>query len=485
MALSRVEKALIAANVYDKSSEIAKFGGIVDTSKIITAKEWVSNPANRAAFGIDSDYQESDNLNRIYMIPFEVTKPGTSETMKLTLVVDSHCRDCAILGLDERNGAKGEFRIADRVKDKIGKNANMLQGEISPELISMLKIELEQDLPQDMKGFIEEVEHHDGDHDIADRSRSEVEKLADSGIKKRKETTQEGPDDLEDAKKEHSEMGDKGEANKLNETQKEIIQQQLPDGYNIDNIVGITIVQSGKSMDGQTGLTREELPDGEMYIIKLKNNDITKPSIMLPVDMSGHQAKLLPNYDKGNNQEELESFVAHHTTNGSGTITPEQAHEDRDNSVFVDEAKRDQYGNLIKLSYTGGATLSPEDQLMFESELSKLESLRKEQIQKDLERIHALEEEIEAAPIGPNRLRLQGELALKNKEYEHDCNSWYGAFVELAGEYGVHEQDIAIDRVPLSQSVYGDSEVQRSAYETELARKADEPENEYGHRRLE
>jgi len=476
MPLGRVEKALIAANVYDKSNEVYKQKGIIDTMNIMTARDWVSNPMNRARFNISQEFQDSKNLDRVYMVPFEIGVPGKSETIKLTLVVDSHCRDCAILGLD----GPDSYRTAKRVTDKIGDNAKLLDGEISPELISNLKLDLEQDVPKDMEELFNEFDSHDGEYDIASRSRPEVEDIADRGIKKRNEATKEGPASLEKAKEEKASTKDRTAIGKLNETSRMYIQQQLPEGYDIDNIIGITVVQSGRSMNGQTGLTKEELPEGQLYIIKLRNNDITNPTIMLPVDMSGSQPRLLPNYDKGNTQDELENFVARHNPNGDGEITPEEAHRDSDYSTYVDQAKRDQYGNLIKLSYTGGADLSPEEQLMFENELGKLESLRKEQIQKDLDAIHALQDEIDNTPMGPRRILLQGELALKNQEYEHDCGFWYGAFVDLAGEYGVHEQDIAIDNVPLSKSVYGDSDVQRSAYETEMARKADEPEIEGG-----
>lgn len=174
-SLNKLEQAWVAANAYDKSTEIAKVGGIVDTENIQTMADWIKDPKN-AGFGIDKELAADERLMNKYVIPITVTIPGTTETSQLEIIIDSKYRDVAVMSRDE-NGAEQSFRIADRITESIEKKAGLLAGQLDENQLDMLKDELESELPKNMKELSEEwtdKERGRGDEELGPQSRKEV-----------------------------------------------------------------------------------------------------------------------------------------------------------------------------------------------------------------------------------------------------------------------------------------------------------------------
>lgn len=272
-SLSLVEQAWISANVYDKSNEVARYGGIVDTENIRTVSDWALT--NGAAFGISKEQANDERLKNKYVVPIDITIPGRSETFHLEIVVDSKYRDAAVL--DKSQGsAKDGFRIAKAVKEGVLAKGDLLSGSMTPEDLMKLKAELEGELPETMKDLVDEwteTGRGRGDEHIGPRNREEVKETAkkvvgdDEAKKDAIENDEMAPDEQERA----------DEARKIIPAgQEDVIAQILESqGLSLADVTQISELQNTDLLDREARIDNGALAKGKSsLVIRVRNKSM-------------------------------------------------------------------------------------------------------------------------------------------------------------------------------------------------------------------
>ena len=193
-ALGLIEQSFVAALAWDKSNNLKKYGGIMDTKNICTLSDYLSN--NRLDHPVSQDVIDSNYNKRTYVIPIDVTR-GDGSAFKMNLVVDKTGKDLAVIALTiDGKEAPESFSLADDLKEKLNSNKEVLGKVINGEDI---------DRALDVKSLDDLAEKNaKGEKIVADDPKEALEELKEknSDIKvEEEELTKEG----EEEEKEESE----------------------------------------------------------------------------------------------------------------------------------------------------------------------------------------------------------------------------------------------------------------------------------------
>ena len=145
--LNPIEQAFVAAITWDKSDNLRKTGGIMDTQNISTLSDYLSN--HRLEHPVSQDVIDSKQNKRTYVVPIDVTRPDGS-AFKMNLIIDSTGRDLAVMALTmDGKEAPESFKLADKLNQKLKDNKDVLSKAISPEVVSkMLDVKSLDDLAE-------------------------------------------------------------------------------------------------------------------------------------------------------------------------------------------------------------------------------------------------------------------------------------------------------------------------------------------------
>lgn len=326
-SLSILEQAWVAANVYDKSNEVAKFGGIIDTENIRTMSDWIKDPKNMG-FGIDMEKAADERLMNKYVIPITVTLPGSSESLSLEVVVDSKYRDVAVISKDEE-GAEKSFRLSDRIKKSINGKAELLKGQLTSDEMANLKEELEADLPSTMKELADEWTGEGrgrGDDELGPRSRKDVKEKAEEML------AEDDPDRKidEEGMQTQEEIAKTKEAEKIiPEGQEDIIKTILESkGLNIADITQVNEVENSGVLANKAGVDDSRMSsDSNVTVIRIQNKSMDgSPDHMIVIQDN----KLIETEGK---DKEIGDFVDRYGGKSSGVVKT-QENEAYDNLEF-------------------------------------------------------------------------------------------------------------------------------------------------------
>lgn len=129
--LNPIEQAFVAAITWDKSDNLRKTGGIMDTQNISTLSDYLSN--HRLEHPVSQDVIDSKQNKRTYVVPIDVTRPDGS-AFKMNLVVDSTGRDLAVMALTiDGKEAPESFKLAEKLNQKLKANKDALKNVIREE----------------------------------------------------------------------------------------------------------------------------------------------------------------------------------------------------------------------------------------------------------------------------------------------------------------------------------------------------------------
>ena len=179
------KKAFVAAITWDKSNNLKKYGGIIDTQNISTLSDYLSN--NRLDHPVSQDVIDSNYNKRTYVVPIDVTRSDGS-AFKMNLVVDKTGKDLALIALTiDGKEAPESFKLADRLTEKLNSNKEVLgkvinEGDINKALDVETLDELaeknakgEKIVADNPKEALEEVKEKNSDIEVEDLSEEEQE----------------------------------------------------------------------------------------------------------------------------------------------------------------------------------------------------------------------------------------------------------------------------------------------------------------------
>ena len=134
--LSPIEQAFVAAITWDKSDNLRKTGGIMDTQNISTLSDYLAN--HRLEHPVSQDVIDSKQNKRTYVVPIDVTRPDGS-AFKMNLIIDSTGRDLAVMALTiDGKEAPESFKLAEKLNQKLKANKDVLSKAISPEEVNKI-----------------------------------------------------------------------------------------------------------------------------------------------------------------------------------------------------------------------------------------------------------------------------------------------------------------------------------------------------------
>lgn len=190
--LSPVEQAFVAAITWDKSNNLKKYGGIIDTQNISTLSDYLSN--NRLEHPVSQDVIDSNYNKRTYVVPIDVTRSDGS-AFKMNLVVDKTGKDLALIALTiDGKEAPESFKLADRLTEKLNMNKEVLgkvinEGDINKALNVETLDELaeknakgEKIVADNPKEALEELKEKNSDIKVEDLSEEQQEQEEETEI---------------------------------------------------------------------------------------------------------------------------------------------------------------------------------------------------------------------------------------------------------------------------------------------------------------
>ena len=134
--LSPIEQAFVAAITWNKSDNLRKTGGIMDTQNISTLSDYLAN--HRLEHPVSQDVIDSKQNKRTYVVPIDVTRPDGS-AFKMNLIIDSTGRDLAVMDLTiDGKEAPESFKLAEKLNQKLKANKDVLSKAISPEEVNKI-----------------------------------------------------------------------------------------------------------------------------------------------------------------------------------------------------------------------------------------------------------------------------------------------------------------------------------------------------------
>ena len=126
--LSNIEQAFVSAITWDKSDNLKKFGGIVDTQNVSTLSAYLER--NRLEHPVSQDVIDSKRNKRTYVVPIDVTRADGS-SFKMNLIVDSTGRDLAVMALTiDGKEAPESFKLTEKLNSRLNDNKKALEGAI-------------------------------------------------------------------------------------------------------------------------------------------------------------------------------------------------------------------------------------------------------------------------------------------------------------------------------------------------------------------
>mgnify|MGYP004650165851 CR=1 FL=1 len=195
--LSNVEQAFVSAITWDKSDNLKKMGGIVDTQNVSTLSAYLER--NRAEHPVSQDVIDSKRNKRTYVVPIDVTRADGS-SFKMNLIVDSTGRDLAVMALTiDGKEAPESFKLAEKLNNRLQNNKKALESAIDTRTLEKVL---------DIKSLDELAEKNaNGEKIVADNPKEALEevKRKDSSVLLDENSIDEKKDEKADKEKEKTE----------------------------------------------------------------------------------------------------------------------------------------------------------------------------------------------------------------------------------------------------------------------------------------
>ena len=317
--LSPIEQAFVAAITWDKSDNLRKTGGIMDTQNISTLSDYLSN--HRLEHPVSQDVIDSKQNKRTYVVPIDVTRPDGS-AFKMNLIIDSTGRDLAVMALTiDGKEAPESFKLAEKLNQKLKANKDVLSKSISPEEVNKIL---------DVKS---------------------LDDLAEKNAKGEKIVADNPKEALEEVKKKNSDFKDKElevEDGEIKE-EKEESEEQIPEEYKgkIDEacekagikksmLKNVMFVRNPKSLTNSIEGENLSETGGEVIVLQLKDGIEKNKNVLVQdsrVDKTGR-------YD-----DELSRRMDSDSKFGA---TVENAEADKDQELVVTYSFED--GEIVKVN---------------------------------------------------------------------------------------------------------------------------------------
>lgn len=317
--LSPIEQAFVAAITWDKSDNLRKTGGIMDTQNISTLSDYLSN--HRLEHPVSQDVIDSKQNKRTYVVPIDVTRPDGS-AFKMNLIIDSTGRDLAVMALTiDGKEAPESFKLAEKLNQKLKANKDVLSKAISPEEVNKIL---------DVKS---------------------LDDLAEKNAKGEKIVADNPKEALEEVKKKNSDYQDKElevEDGEIKE-EKEESEEQIPEEYKgkIDEacekagikrsmLKNVMFVRNPKSLTNSIEGENLSETGGEVIVLQLKDGIEKNKNVLVQdnrVDKTGR-------YD-----DELSRRMDSDSKFGA---TVENAEADKDQELVVTYSFED--GEIVKVN---------------------------------------------------------------------------------------------------------------------------------------
>lgn len=317
--LSPIEQAFVAAITWDKSDNLRKTGGIMDTQNISTLSDYLSN--HRLEHPVSQDVIDSKQNKRTYVVPIDVTRPDGS-AFKMNLIIDSTGRDLAVMALTiDGKEAPESFKLAEKLNQKLKANKDVLSKAISPEEVNKIL---------DVKS---------------------LDDLAEKNAKGEKIVADNPKEALEEVKKKNSDYQDKElevEDGEIKE-EKEESEEQIPEEYKgkIDEacekagikrsmLKNVMFVRNPKSLTNSIEGENLSETGGEVVVLQLKDGIEKNKNVLVQdnrVDKTGR-------YD-----DELSRRMDSDSKFGA---TVENAEADKDQELVVTYSFED--GEMVKVN---------------------------------------------------------------------------------------------------------------------------------------
>lgn len=317
--LSPIEQAFVAAITWDKSDNLRKTSGIMDTQNISTLSDYLSN--HRLEHPVSQDVIDSKQNKRTYVVPIDVTRPDGS-AFKMNLIIDSTGRDLAVMALTiDGKEAPESFKLAEKLNQKLKANKDVLSKAISPEEVNKIL---------DVKS---------------------LDDLAEKNAKGEKIVADNPKEALEEVKKKNSDFKDKElevEDGEIKE-KKEESEEQIPEEYKgkIDEacekagikrsmLKNVMFVRNPKSLTNSIEGENLSETGGEVIVLQLKDGIEKNKNVLVQdnrVDKTGR-------YD-----DELSRRMDSDSKFGA---TVENAEADKDQELVVTYSFED--GEMVKVN---------------------------------------------------------------------------------------------------------------------------------------
>ena len=317
--LSPIEQAFVAAITWDKSDNLRKTGGIMDTQNISTLSDYLSN--HRLEHPVSQDVIDSKQNKRTYVVPIDVTRHDGS-AFKMNLIIDSTGRDLAVMALTiDGKEAPESFKLAEKLNQKLKANKDVLSKAISPEEVNKIL---------DVKS---------------------LDDLAEKNAKGEKIVADNPKEALEEVKKKNSDFKDKElevEDGEIKE-KKEESEEQIPEEYKgkIDEacekagikrsmLKNVMFVRNPKSLTNSIEGENLSETGGEVIVLQLKDGIEKNKNVLVQdnrVDKTGR-------YD-----DELSRRMDSDSKFGA---TVENAEADKDQELVVTYSFED--GEMVKVN---------------------------------------------------------------------------------------------------------------------------------------
>lgn len=317
--LSPIEQAFVAAITWDKSDNLRKTGGIMDTQNISTLSDYLSN--HRLEHLVSQDVIDSKQNKRTYVVPIDVTRPDGS-AFKMNLIIDSTGRDLAVMALTiDGKEAPESFKLAEKLNQKLKANKDVLSKAISPEEVNKIL---------DVKSLDDLAEKNaKGEKIVADNPKEALEE-----VKKKNSDYQDKELEVEDG--EIKEEKEKSEEQIPEEYKGKIDEACEKAGIKRSMLKNVMFVRNPKSLTNSIEGENLSETGGEVIVLQLKDGIEKNKNVLVQdnrVDKTGR-------YD-----DELSRRMDSDSKFGA---TVENAEADKDQELVVTYSFED--GEMVKVN---------------------------------------------------------------------------------------------------------------------------------------
>lgn len=317
--LSPIEQAFVAAITWDKSDNLRKTGGIMDTQNISTLSDYLSN--HRLEHPVSQDVIDSKQNKRTYVVPIDVTRPDGS-AFKMNLIIDSTGRDLAVMALTiDGKEAPESFKLAEKLNQKLKANKDVLSKAISPEEVNKIL---------DVKSLDDLAEKNaKGEKIVADNPKEALEE-----VKKKNSDFKDKELEVEDG--EIKEKKDESEEQIPEEYKGKIDEACEKAGIKRSMLKNVMLVRNPKSLTNSIEGENLSETGGEVIVLQLKDGIEKNKNVLVQdnrVDKTGR-------YD-----DELSRRMDSDSKFGA---TVENAEADKDQELVVTYSFED--GEMVKVN---------------------------------------------------------------------------------------------------------------------------------------